>query len=252
MGKLARDQRLCKLGSAEFGPFQIRPGETIRIGRHKDNDIHISENMISRFHARITWDTEMDRPVVFDNGSQNGTRVDGESVRNATPLRSGAEIEIGDFVFTVELIGVPDTPAVFNDTGDMVTLFSDDGPELQGELTTRDAVRELLEQIESERRTGTLELILIPGGEGQITYCLGRVMAADLGEGNEGLRALEKILRGQGGRYRFSRELEPREDAMNLWVSDFLRSRNLDSRDSRTTQTIRNGNIERLFKDRKI
>jgi hypothetical protein len=234
LGK-AVDGRLCKLHSLEFGSFQLKPGESLRVGRHADNDLHIQDSTISRFHARFAWDKEMERPVVFDNGSQNGTFVDGEKVRTATPLRDQAKIGLGEFMLKVELLGCADTPAVLKGTGDMVTLFSDDGPPIEGELASRDAVRELLQQIERERRTGTLCLTLAHQGEGEITYCLGRVMAAEISDGR-GLRALEMILRAPGGTFRFSRELEPREDALNLWISDYLRSRNTEP--GQTTQRV--------------
>ncbi len=222
---LGKDERLCKLHSLEYGDFTLKPGESLRAGRHLDNDLHIQDSMISRFHARITWDKEMERPVVFDNGSQNGTFVDDERVQTATPLRDQSKIKIGEFVLKVELIGCSDTPAVLKGTGDMVTLFSDDAPPLEGDLANRDAIREVLQKIERERRTGTLRMNLLRQGKGEITYCLGRVMAVGVSDA-QGLRALEMILRAPGGKYEFSRELEPREDALNLWISDYLRSRN--------------------------
>ena len=118
------------------------------------------------------------------------------------------------------------TPALLKDTGDMGTLFSDDGPDISGVAATSDAVRELLQRLERERRTGTLSLRLSKG-KSIITYCLGRVMHAEHPDG-QGLRALERILRSPTAKYKFSRELEPREEALNLWVSDYLRSRNMD------------------------
>jgi pSer/pThr/pTyr-binding forkhead associated (FHA) protein len=246
MGRPGAGERLCKLHSLEFGTRELRPGGSIRCGRHRDNDMQMTDTMVSRFHARFTWDKEMDRPVVFDNGSQNGTQVDGETVRNATPLRDGARVSIGPFVVKVELLGCADIPALIKDTGDMVTLFSDDGPDLEGKIPSSEALRELMLQLERERRTGTLKMKLKVGkaeaSKAVVTYCLGRIMAAEIKDG-KGLRALERILLSAGGAYAFSRELEPREDALNMWVSDYLRSRNLDPADKtqkfKPTQKIR-------------
>lgn len=223
--------RVCKLHTTEFGTLELRPGQSLRCGRHRDNDLVLPDTMVSRFHARFTWDPGLEQPVVFDNASQNGTTVDGRRVRNATPLRDGSCVRIGPFQIRVELVGPPPGPAVLQDTGDMVTLFSEDGPDLEGILPTTDALREFMLQLERERRTGTLRMKLdTPRGEttrAVVTFCLGRIMAAEVRDG-KGLRALERILCAKSGRYLFTRELEPREDPMNLWVSDYLRSRNLE------------------------
>lgn len=230
-------ERLCKVHSLEFGTFELKPGGSLRVGRHQDNDIVAKDTMVSRFHARITWEQKLERPVVFDNGSQNGTIVDGETVRTAEPLRDGVKITIGPFVFRVELIGCGETPAVLKDTNDMVTLFSEDGPDLTGKLTPQETIRLLTQRLESERRTGTLKLDFDDSRKARIVYCLGRVMTCEISGDGTGLRALERILLAKKGSFTFSRELEPQEEALNLWVSDFLRSRNLDPGDS--TQRFR-------------
>ena len=87
-----RDNRLCRLHSLEHGVFELRPGESLRIGRHEENDLTLNDTMVSRFHARVTWDPRMNHPVVFDNGSQNGTLVDGKSIRNTAPLKHEGRI----------------------------------------------------------------------------------------------------------------------------------------------------------------
>lgn len=232
---MSADERFCKVESLEFGEFQLRPGSSLRLGRHSENDIVLASTMVSRFHARITWDREMDRPAIFDNGSQNGTFVDGELVKTATPLRDQCRVTIGPFALKVILLGCGETPALLKDTNDMVTLFSDDGPDLRGEVSEGLSVRDLLQRLEAERRTGTLKFEL-PTGQAEVTYCLGRIMSATNKDG-QGLRALERILQSRSGSFRFSRELEPLEESLNLWVSDYLRSRSLDPGD--TTQKFK-------------
>lgn len=242
MGAVTGDDPVCELRSQEFGSFELRPGGSLRIGRHRENDVVINDTMVSRFHARVTWDKAVDRPVLFDNGSQNGTTVDGQRVRNAHTLRDEARLGFGPYVFRVRLRGLADTPAVLQDTNDLVTLFSDDGPDIEGGLGPTFTVRHLLQRLEAERRTGTLVLQPSAGGRQRVVFCLGRVMSADTQDG-KGLRALEQVVLGKGGRFRFSRELEPQEDAINVWISDFLRAR---GGPAEPTQRFRADDLDRL------
>lgn len=220
--------RICKVHSLEFGVFEIQPGGSLRLGRHSENDIVLKDSMVSRFHARITWDKGVDTPVVFDNGSQNGTQVGGETIRTARQLQNQDRISIGPFMLRVELVNCGEQAAILGDTNDMVTLFSDDGPELRGALRPDFTLVELMQRLESERRTGTLNVEGKDSGKALVTFCLGRVMSASLDGVGTGLRALERIVMTRKGKYHFNRELEPREDSLNMWLSDFLRSRNMD------------------------
>jgi serine phosphatase RsbU (regulator of sigma subunit) len=60
------------------------------IGRHPECQIVLRDSTVSRRHARIRKDG--DRYFVDDMDSQHGTRVNGEPVRTAAPLRNGDEI----------------------------------------------------------------------------------------------------------------------------------------------------------------
>lgn len=217
--------QVCRIETAEHGVMELRPGETLRVGRHRDNDLVLSDSMVSRFHARITWDEQVGLPVVYDNGSQNGTQINDQSVRTAETLSKKSRIVIGPFVLKVEIRGVDSDPAVLKDTNELVTLFSDDGPMVKGELGVGGfRLRSIMEELETGRRTGTLKLAF-KGGAATVVYCLGRIMSADVPGHGRRTRALERILDLQQGSFEFSRELEPQEEAMNLWLSDYLRSR---------------------------
>jgi two-component system, NtrC family, response regulator AtoC len=65
----------------------------VRIGRGADAELQIAEVGVSRHHARLR--TDDDGAVLIDEGSQNGTRVNGERVVGARPLASGDAIAIG-------------------------------------------------------------------------------------------------------------------------------------------------------------
>jgi hypothetical protein len=69
----------------------IRNGTTI--GRDRA-DIVVPDPKISRPHGKFT--VEHDQFVVWDFGSENGTYVNGERIREATPLNENDIIRMGD------------------------------------------------------------------------------------------------------------------------------------------------------------
>ncbi|MGA9349905.1 MAG: FHA domain-containing protein [Anaerolineae bacterium] len=68
--------------------------DLVSIGRAPDNTLVLNELAVSRYHARITRET--DRYLITDLGSSNGTRVnDAElSPRTPMPLADGDIIRI--------------------------------------------------------------------------------------------------------------------------------------------------------------
>lgn len=211
--------------SLEAGTRQLKPGESLRLGRHHENDLVLKDSVVSRFHATLRWDLDADRPALYDNGSQNGTNVNGKDViGRAEPIANKTKITIGPYVINIDLVGMDDkspAPALLPDAPDSVALFTEQGPEIRGRLDAADAIRQLLLRVEVERRSGTL-LLDLPGGKAKVTFAVGRVMDATY-EGLVGMRALDRIGQVAQGTYRFTRELEPSDQGMNLWFSDFLR-----------------------------
>jgi serine phosphatase RsbU (regulator of sigma subunit) len=66
----------------------------LTIGRSSRNDICISDPFASRLHAEIR--RENDQVMLFDNGSANGTFVNGQRVTGALPLSVGDVVRIGE------------------------------------------------------------------------------------------------------------------------------------------------------------
>jgi hypothetical protein len=80
-----------------------------------------------------------------------------------------------------------------------------------------------LQQLESERRTGTLHVRPRSFDVGRVTFCQGRLMAVEWC-GSRKTRALEQLLSlRSAGQYRFSADLEPTDEPMGLWFSDYQR-----------------------------
>jgi hypothetical protein len=80
------------------------------IGRGSDADITIADAGSSRKHVEILWDGE--RAMMRDLGSTNGTKVNGEKVREAA-LPSDTTLTIGrtDIVFRIVPVTSPARPA---------------------------------------------------------------------------------------------------------------------------------------------
>ncbi|MFT5478037.1 MAG: transcriptional regulator with GAF, ATPase, and Fis domain [Planctomycetota bacterium] len=68
------------------------PGSVITIGRALDNDIRLSNTLVSRHHSRI--DSQSGGAWVIDLGSANGTSVNGEKISRRL-LGAGDEIDVG-------------------------------------------------------------------------------------------------------------------------------------------------------------
>jgi hypothetical protein len=75
----------------------LRP-ET-RLGAQADNDLILSDQFVSKHHARLRWDGAV--WWIEDLGSSNGTTVNGYPCLawNPQPIQSGASLQLGDMVF---------------------------------------------------------------------------------------------------------------------------------------------------------
>ena len=81
--------------------------DTITLGRHSTSDIHVVDKKASRHHAKIEI---VDGEVrVTDLGSNNGTKVNGESIVTHL-LTEGDEISIGATTIKVNLLDFPAMP----------------------------------------------------------------------------------------------------------------------------------------------
>lgn len=75
------------------------------IGRGSDADITISDAGSSRRHVEILWDGE--RGMLRDLGSTNGTKIDGQKVRESS-LDDGTTFTIGRTELTFRVVPVSD------------------------------------------------------------------------------------------------------------------------------------------------
>src|SRR2546423_13989222 len=71
--------------------------ESVTIGRGAENDVVLNDAGVSRTHARIkkqgaAW-------ILLDNGSANGTELNGVTIQKPSALRAGDKIGVGPVTF---------------------------------------------------------------------------------------------------------------------------------------------------------
>lgn len=93
-------------------PERVPCSSALTIGRDKNNNIVLTDLLVSRNHAMVRRFGSGDYYVI-DSGSSNGTSVNGGRVSTPTRLRNGDRIAIGLTEFVFEQ-GVQ--PARFNDS----------------------------------------------------------------------------------------------------------------------------------------
>src|SRR5215831_20043691 len=78
------------------------PGTRLTVGRTNASDVVINDSSLSHVHASIN--REGDRLWVIDEGSMNGTSVNGTPVQpEGAPLKDGDEIYLGETTIVVHL-----------------------------------------------------------------------------------------------------------------------------------------------------
>jgi hypothetical protein len=90
---------IVKDGMRRGQVHRIHHGTTI--GRDQAKII-LRDPKVSRPHARLTLEDE--QFVIWDFGSENGTFVNNERIRGATPLNENDVIKIGDTVFVLKTL----------------------------------------------------------------------------------------------------------------------------------------------------
>ena len=87
----------------------------INVGRVQGNELMLPKGNVSKRHARLLF--RDGRFIVTDLKSTNGTYVNGRKIAQATIVREGDKIYIGDFVLRIEQVSSqgPPSPAASED-----------------------------------------------------------------------------------------------------------------------------------------
>ncbi len=77
----------------------------VSIGREEDNEIWLDDDMISRYHAELSW--EKGQAYVTDCGSLNGISLNGQRVHASLLVKHGDVLEIGANSFLMKYAQQP-------------------------------------------------------------------------------------------------------------------------------------------------
>src|SRR5580704_1148583 len=80
----------------------------INVGRVQGNDLMLPKGNVSKHHARLLF--RDGRFIVTDLKSTNGTYVNGRKIAQATIVREGDKIYIGDFVLRLDSASAAQAP----------------------------------------------------------------------------------------------------------------------------------------------
>ena len=86
-------QLLVITGPDQGRRFTLADGQTLRIGRGRESDTHLTDSKVSRSHCRVEVDGG--KAIVFDSGSTGGTVVNSRPIEQHA-LKPGDVIEIGE------------------------------------------------------------------------------------------------------------------------------------------------------------
>lgn len=76
-------------------------GGSLTIGRDKTRHVVLESRSVSRHHGSLL--ASGGKVLYVDEGSSNGSRVDGQAVTTPVPLTGRSVIEIGDYLITLQL-----------------------------------------------------------------------------------------------------------------------------------------------------
>lgn len=185
-------------------PVDLKADTTIVIGRSQEADLSVPSNRVSRRHAEIYW--KEGRPWIKDLGSQNGTQVNGKRVQDHR-LEDNDEVSVGPFMCTYRCmsgVGSVGRAAPAADTNALTQPMLTDA--MAGRLDLVNLF-ELLQTLEFNQKTGTLEVFGTDGHDGRVVVRDGAPIFAET-ETHKGEEAILELLTAKEGQFSFSPALD--------------------------------------------
>lgn len=157
------------LVSAARRAHRLRPDRSYVFGREEGVDIVLSDALVSRRHAELTWNAG-GWWECKDLGSRNGVFVNGSRIPGATKLDDGTQLQIGGQVYRLHMLPPGGDPASLGNQAPQISNIETMGPgfNLQdianqgatftGEITAG-GVMDLLQFFQSTQKTGRLDLV---------------------------------------------------------------------------------------------
>ena len=207
--------------SARGKPVRLDPERVYTFGRHKDSTIVLADPGVSRLHATLRW--EGDGFVLQDEGSRNGTQVNGQRT-DQHALADGDRFRLGGYEFHVrseteqdaqvhareerrELLGAKTAP--FERPLKKIAHRGFAGSLLDFNLV------QVLESLMNHQKTGLLTVQPPVEAEGRIYFRNGEALHAEFGDvvGAEAVYALVALV---GGEFRFESDTAAPEVSIDL------------------------------------
>jgi hypothetical protein len=182
-------------------PIELEIGKVFTFGRSDQNTLVIPSGRVSRIHAEIRWDGV--RAILTDKGSANGTCVGRKPIKEHE-LRSGDEIEIGPF-FCTYMIESTDPFATLGDGVHRAAQTTSSGGDLMTGRIEATTIAELLQSIELNQKTGTLDVFGLDG-TGRFQAKDGVPLVAEFGDKKDE-EAVIALLGVTSGRFTFMPEV---------------------------------------------
>lgn len=199
-GPPIKRHHLQRVGAA---PFILAPDKTVTIGRAPECELSVPSNRISRKHAEVIW--KDGRPLLKDLGSQNGTLVNGKRIQGEHQLVDGDEVTVGPFLCTYKFgFTGPAAPKGGPDLNGLTQPMVGDA--MAGRLDQM-SLFELLQTLEFNKKSGTLEVFGTDGADGRIVLQDGQPTFSAT-ESKQADEAVYELLAQKQGQFSFSPAVE--------------------------------------------
>ncbi|MCC7381693.1 MAG: sigma 54-dependent Fis family transcriptional regulator [Deltaproteobacteria bacterium] len=150
-GTPLRSLRIEVVAGPDSGQRLVSESDTITVGSGPGNDLMLSDETVSRYHAEFRRDR--DRILVFDLGSTNGTSFGAAALERASVPR-GSVLKLGKTEIKV-------------DEGEIVSVELYDDDDLHGLRGRSPVMRRLMAEIDHVGKTNASVLLLGETGSGK-------------------------------------------------------------------------------------
>jgi pSer/pThr/pTyr-binding forkhead associated (FHA) protein len=129
------------------------------IGRSADNNIVLSDDIVSRRHAVFEW--EANTWYITDSGSTNGTVMNGNQIEPQTrfSLKEGDELSIGNYTITFRMTETGEEIPVSTAVSQEIAA-AEETPEVESK-DTGTVVEEKIKPVPEKKRKGLSRSVLI-------------------------------------------------------------------------------------------
>ncbi len=184
----------------------LEPYRIYTLGRALDCEVVVEDPVSSRHHARITVNALGSQMTIEDLGSQNGTHVNGRTIRKPWTLEDWSRIRIGSTIYLLSFVesgeSVPGgnkfltdeadlTVAVDGGKGGMPTWTDGSHSNFAGEIGAFNLI-DVMRVMLGGSPSGALH-VAVKGGEGRIEVRKGEIRSA-LYQDLKGVEAIAALI----------------------------------------------------------